>query len=217
MPSLQQLLKKRSDAGPVAAPLWHPNFRNYERLPDTKVVRTTFFVNVVAGAVAAGLLLWTGLRELNIRSLGQQIAEAERQIEGRKAQNAEALRLSKQFADEERKITEVVDFTSLAIAPSDFIVLLGQTLPKEIAIDYLDIRYAAATGPTILLRGMAAGTPEQASGAASSYVDVFRTHPRFIASVDKADITNVNRDAARGVITFEVVLQLKAPGKEKKS
>ena len=28
-------------------PAWHPNFRNYEKLPDIKVVRTAFFVNGV--------------------------------------------------------------------------------------------------------------------------------------------------------------------------
>ena len=45
-------LTKKSDAVPVAAPLWHTNFRNFDRLPDTKVVRTAFFVNTAAGAVA---------------------------------------------------------------------------------------------------------------------------------------------------------------------
>ena len=53
-------LTKKSDSEPVAAPLWHTNFRNFEQLPDTKVVRTTFFVNTAAIAIAAGLLLWLG-------------------------------------------------------------------------------------------------------------------------------------------------------------
>ena len=51
MASLLQLTRK-SDAEPAAAPLWHPNFRNYDRLPDTKAVRTALLVNLVAGAAA---------------------------------------------------------------------------------------------------------------------------------------------------------------------
>ena len=43
-------LTKKSDAQSAVAPVWHPNFRNFERLPDTKVVRTTFFVNTAAQA-----------------------------------------------------------------------------------------------------------------------------------------------------------------------
>jgi hypothetical protein len=217
MSSLQQLLGKKGDAGPVAAPRWHPNFRNYERLPDTKVVRTAFFVNVLTGAVAACLLLYTGFNEFRIRSLNQQIEDSQTQIDARSGQNAEALRLSQMFAEEDKKLAEAIAFSAVAIPPTEFVTLLGETLPREIAIDYLDMRYADTTGPMIVLRGQAAGSPEQASGAASSYADVFRTHPRFVASVDKVDITNVNRDATRGVITFEVVLRLKPPGKGAKS
>ena len=40
------LLKKKPDAAAAnQTPAWHPNFRNFERLPDTQVVRPTFFVN----------------------------------------------------------------------------------------------------------------------------------------------------------------------------
>ncbi|HYC69931.1 MAG TPA: hypothetical protein VEB66_01915 [Opitutaceae bacterium] len=217
MPSLQQLLRKRSDAEPVTAPLWHPNFRNYERLPDTKTVRTAFFVNAVAGGIAACLLLYAGFNELKIRQLNQQIAEAQQQIDTRKGQDDQAKKLSQAFVEEEKKLSEAVTFTAIAMPPTEFVALLGETLPKDIAIEFFDMRLAEAAGPTVVLRGMASGSPEQASGAASSYADVFRTHPRFIAAVDKADITNVNRDTQRGVITFEVVLRLKTPGKEKKS
>lgn len=217
MPSLQQLLRKRSDAEPVTAPLWHPNFRNYERLPDTKTVRTAFFVNAVAGGIAACLLLYTGFNELRIRQLNQQVAEAESLIESRRAQDEQARKLSAAFAEEEKKLAEAVTFTAVALPPTEFIALLGETLPQDIAIEFFDMKLAEAAGPTIVLRGIASGSPEQASGAASSYADVFRTHPRFVAAVDKADITNVNRDTQRGVITFEVVLRLKTPGKEKKS
>lgn len=220
MPSLSplsQLLRKKSDAGAVEAPLWHPNFRNYERLPDTKHVRTAFFVNALIGGAAACLLLYAGFRELRLRNLNQQVTEAQQQINARQAQNAEALRLSQAFVEEENKLSEAVGFADLAIGPTEFVLLLGETLPKDISIEFCDMRFADAGGPTVVLRGLAFGSPEQASGAASSYADVFRTHPRFIAAVDKADITNVNRDTTRQVITFEVVLRLKNPGKERKS
>jgi hypothetical protein len=217
MPSLQQLLTKKSDAGPVAAPHWHPNFRNYDRLPDTKVVRTAFFANASSAALAALLLLYVGFREYNIYSLNQQIADSQQQIDSKSGQNAEALRLTKAFADEDKKVQEALAFTALPIAPSEFMILLGRTLPREIAIEFVDMKLADPSGPTVVLRGMAAGSPEEASGAASSYADVFRTNAQFIAAVERADITNVNRDTARGVITFEVVLKLKAPGKETKS
>src|ERR1043165_9317360 len=132
-------LTKKSDA-PVAAPLWHPNFRNFERLPDTKVVRTTFFVNTAAGAAAIALVLWLGYREYNLKNLGAQIAEAQAQIDVNAKANAEALRLSQIFNEEDKKIADAEAFIKTPVPPSEFILLIGQTLPKEIAIDYTEMR-----------------------------------------------------------------------------
>src|SRR5690606_22879440 len=154
-------------------------------------VRTAFFVNAVAGGIAACLLLYTAFNELRLRTLSQQVAEAQKQIDSRKAQNAEALRLSQAFTEEEKKLNEAINVTRLAMAPTELVLLLGETLPKDIAIEFFDLRLAEAAGLTVVLRGSASGPPDQASGAAASYADVFRTHPRFIETVDKADITNV--------------------------
>src|SRR3954464_4399212 len=99
-------LTKKSDAEPAAAANWHTNFRNFERLPDTKVVRTTFFVNTAAIAIAAGLLLWLASREITNVGIRDQIAEARHQIDANRKQNADAIRLSKAFAAEQTKLAE---------------------------------------------------------------------------------------------------------------
>lgn len=218
MTPLSQLLSRKSDAVAAAAPHWHPNFRNYEKLPDTKVVRTAFFINTAAAAVAFGLLAWTAYQHLQISNLNQQIQSADTEIASKAAQNKEALRLSKAFADEEKRIQELAKFTAAGLQPSDFLELLGQTLPEHVAIRYVDIRLAETGGgsPTIVLRGRVSGSPDQASGIASNYVEVFRVNKSFVALVDKADMTNVNRDAATQSLLFEIVLKLKGEGKEKK-
>ena len=53
------LLKRKPEAAAVSEmPPWHPNLRNFARLPDTKVVRTAFFINGASVFIALGLLLW---------------------------------------------------------------------------------------------------------------------------------------------------------------
>src|SRR4051812_25889523 len=132
-------LTKKSDA-PVAAPLWHTNFRNFERLPDTKVVRTTFFVNTAAIALMIALLLWLGYGEYRLQNLTEQIAGAQREIDSNAKQNAEALRQTKIFTDEDKKLVEAINFQKVPISVSEYVELIGQTLPKEISIDFLDVR-----------------------------------------------------------------------------
>ncbi len=199
------------------APVWHPNFRNFERLPDTKVVRTTFFVNTAAIVVTVSLLLWLGFREYHLYDLREQIAGTQKVIDGNMRQSKEAIRLTNLFSDEEKKLAEAATFERATLTPTEFLALLGQTLPKEISIESMEARLAETTGgATVLLRGSVAGTPDQASGAASSYVDQLRAHPRMGLVFNSIVLNNLSRGANTSYLTFDITLKGKAGGKEKK-
>src|SRR5688572_19807280 len=104
-------LKKKSDAdAPPALPAWHPNFRNYKKLPDVKVVRTAFFINGVALVVAISLGAYVGFREYQLNSINSQIAEVQAQIDRDKKVSDQAVALFKKFQAEEAKVTEVETF-----------------------------------------------------------------------------------------------------------
>jgi hypothetical protein len=210
-------LPKKSDAQPAVVPLWHPNFRNFERLPDTKVVRTTFFINTAAIAVTISLLLWFGYREYHIKNLADQIADAQKQIDSNAKQNKEALRLSKIFADEQGKLTDAELFQRSPISPAAFVALLGETLPKEISIDSIEGHLVSqgANPAYIQLKGLVAGTPDQASGAASKYVDMLRGQPKFGAIFETITLNTLNRDSRSNFLAFDITLKMKAPAKEK--
>src|SRR5258708_27785553 len=206
-------LTKKSDAQ-VASPTLHTNFRNFERLPDTKVVRTAFFINTAAVALPLGLLLWLGYREYHLYNLREQIADAQKSIDNNSRQNKESLRQARIFTDEEKKLEEAMAFLQQPVTPSEYINLLGQTLPKEIALQYADVRLAAVSNPTFNLRGLVAGTPDQASGAASRYVDMLRTHPRLGTIFDPITLEKLNRDASAGFLSFEISLKIKSEAKK---
>ncbi len=208
-------LFKRREVQTAVAQLWHANFRNYERLPDTKVVRTTFFINTAAIVVAVVLMLWLGSREYEIFNLTQKIAEAQKQIDSNALQNKEALRLSQIFVDEQKKLAEAQAFLYSPISPLAFLTVLGQTLPKEISVENLDARLADAAGAVFVLRGLVAGTPDQASGAASRYVDMLRANQRLGAVISSITLTNLNRDQSTGLLAFEINFKFKAAAKEK--
>jgi len=209
-------LTKKSDAQPVAAPLWHTNFRNFDRLPDTKVVRTAFFVNTAAGAVAIALLLWLGYREYRLYNLSEQIAEAQREIDGNAKKNADALRLSQIFTEEDKKMADTEAFLKGPISVSEYVELIGQTLPKEISIDFADLRFPADTklGQTVTMRGMVAGSRDQAAGAASSYVDLLRAHPQLGTIFDPITLDKLTPDAVTGFMAIEIALKVKTEGKK---
>jgi hypothetical protein len=208
-------LKRKSDAQPVAAPRWHANFRNFERLPDTKVVRTAFFINTAAVAAAVGVILWLGNAEYKNHAIREQIAVAEADIEANKRPNAEAVRLSKQFADETKKFVEAAAFLNIPITPLEYAAIIGETMPREVLIDFLETKTWGDNPkvPTVYqLRGRVAGSPDQASGVASQYVDTLRAHPRLSQVFASITLNKINRDVSGGFLAFEILLTVKAPG-----
>lgn len=209
-------LKKKSDAQPAAALRWHPNFRNFEKLPDTKVVRTAFFINTAAIAAAAGMLLWVGYREYTNLSIREQIAQAEADIEANKRQNAEATRLSRAFLEQSKRIEEAAAFTRIPISPLEYVDLVASVMPREVLIDSLDTRVLGDNPKTptqYQLRGRVAGSPDRASGIANQFVDLLREQPRLAEVFESVVLRNINRDASGAFLAFEIALTLKpSPG-----
>ena len=102
--------KKSEEAAAVVMPAWHPNFRDYQKLPDVKVVRTAFFVNGGAVFVALGLAVYVASQEVHLHTLGAQIAEEQAKIDRAKKGSEQALAAFKKFQAEEAVTLEVDAF-----------------------------------------------------------------------------------------------------------
>jgi hypothetical protein len=204
------LLKKKPDAAAAnLTPAWHPNFRNFERLPDTKVVRTTFFVNGSAIAVALLLFVYTGNRELNLHGINSQIEEVEAQIVRDKPASDKAVSLFAKFQGEAAQLNEVDAFIKARPIVSDLILRIGQTLPANVALDYFDLRENV-----LILRGTVRGAPDMASGYASAYVEQLRVDPELVLKIDDVALKNLNRIPISGRLAIEIELKLKGAAKK---
>jgi Tfp pilus assembly protein PilN len=207
-----QLLRRKSEqsqAKQVTA--WHPNFRNRERLPDTKVVRTFFFINATAITVVLGLILLFVLQEVSINDLNRKITVAEAQIAANQKSAADAIALKEKFAEEEKKIRELDGFLKQRLVLSQFMLHLGSALPANLVINSMDVR-----GAGVSIRGTAAGAnPVEASGRTSAYVELLQRDAYFkeIFSARNIILQNVSVDQASGRVSFDLFLGFKEGGK----
>jgi Tfp pilus assembly protein PilN len=206
-----QLLRQKSEQSQAKLiGAWHPNFRNRERLPDTKVVRTFFFINVTAITVVLGLALLVVLQELSINDLGRKIASAQAQTAANQKGASDALVLEGKFAVEEKKIHELDGFLQQRLVLSQLMLHLGSTLPANLVIDSLDFRDAG-----IELRGSAAGSnPVEASGRTSAYVQLLQkdSYLKEIFAEKKIILQDVRVDQVSGHVTFGLSLGFKEKG-----
>ena len=205
------LLKKKSEAAAVPlVPAWHPNFRNYEKLPDIKVVRTAFFVNGAAISLALALGTYLAFQEWSLHVVQVQIAETDRQIKHDKRGSDQAIALFRKFQADEGRFVEADAFLKLKPVVSEIFVRLAQTLPANIAVDNLDVREKG-----LAMRLTVRGAPDAATGYATSYLEQLRADPKFALFDQTAPngfaITNVQRNTATGRLNVEFFLSLKQP------
>lgn len=206
------LLKKKSEAaaGPVVPP-WHPNFRNYEKLPDIKVVRTAFFINGAAIFAALSLVIYLGFKEWQLRELHAQIATADAAITQNKRASDQAVAMFKKFQAEEARIKEVDTFVSSRPFVSSLILRLGGTIPENIAIDSIDLRDAGMT-----LRLAVRGEPDTAPAFATAYQEQLRADEELAKYFEDVAFTSTpTLNPATGHMAVEFMLRTKGAKKKK--
>lgn len=198
------LLKKKSDAptGPVV-PAWHPNFRDYEKLPDVKVVRTAFFANGAAIVVLLALGIYFGINEWQLHVINAQVAEADAQIARDKKPSDQNVALFKKFQAEAAKVTEVDTFVASRPVMSDVLLRIAATLPADIALDAVEMRPAGVS-----LRLTVRGSPESAAGRATAYLEQLRGDKELTAfNREKFEFTNQARNTSTGRLAVEFFLR----------
>ncbi len=206
MPSL---LQKKSEADVPQVPPWHPNFRNFERLPDTKVVRTAFFINTVAVTIAVVMLIYVGRMEWTLYSLSSQIAVQQQQIDRDKGASDNGIAQYKKYQAEEAKLTEIDNFVKSKTTVSHLLRHIGQTVPKNIALDRFELK---ANG--LVLAATVRGAPTQASETVTTYIEQLRAD-KELSLFDDLQQQSFGKSPASGRVMVELFLHLKgAEGKK---
>ena len=199
---------KKSDAV-VVVPAWHPNLRNAALLPDTKVVRTAFFINGAAMLVAISVALYFGYGEWKLYEVNKQIATWQHDIDQDRKQSEEAVALYGEFKAEEAKADEVADFVTSKPVISEIILRLAQITTKRIAFDSLDFK---DTGITV--RATVKGAPDRASGDASAYERQLRTDKKLGPMFGAVNLLSMKRNTTNGRLVIDIFCEYKKAPKK---
>jgi hypothetical protein len=195
---------KKSDAAPVVQPFWHPEFRNREKLPDIKAVRTTFWVNGPAIFLVLAFGMYFCIQQWQLAALRQQVADADARIARDKKPSDQAKALYAKFQAEEARINEIQGFITSKPLVSTLILRIGATMPKDIAVDALDFRDAGLS-MRISVRGEAAA----ASGQATAYLEQLKADKELSAFEEFTFVNAPVRNPSTGNLSVEFMLRLK--------
>jgi hypothetical protein len=113
-------------------PYWRPNFVNQAELPDIKVIRTDFIINLIAVILALGLTCFLLQREYRSYVLSKTVSELEQQIRVADADDQASLKYSKSFYDAAQYVVEVEKFFDAPILAHEFLYRLSELRPKDL-------------------------------------------------------------------------------------
>lgn len=114
---------------------WHADFRLVDRLPDTKVVRTSFLVNLVTCSVFGLLLLIVGYREITTISLNGEMRRASEDREARMRANNVLLNSINRFRVHADSVDDLSLFYDEPFDVIELIVGLSELRNSEVAFD----------------------------------------------------------------------------------
>jgi hypothetical protein len=206
---MASFLKKKAEAAASQVPAWHPNFRNYQKLPDIKVVRTAFFINGFAALIAIGLIVGTVVREFELYKKREAIAAIQAQIDKDKPESDRAIALYKKFQDEEKRANEVDAFVKSKPSPSLILRRFAETRPRNVALRSIDLRENG-----IVLRVSVRGDGITANNDLVNYLEVLKKDTVLAENFEGAEIKAANTDPATGFLEGEINLLLKITAKE---
>lgn len=203
-------------------PLWRPDFRDMESLPDIKVIRTDFLLNVVSVSLATALLGLLLYREYRSIQLGGEIGDVVVNIESNRAANQENLRMSREFAAIQKSMDEVVRFHNVPVTPDRLLTEVAAMQPDSVILestnfsggnegkgDNMKVLY------TLVLSGTVKHTLDHpAPQAISLYRSSLEELPSLKAYFLESELTGFTRNDALGVFNFTIRLKLnEAPAK----
>lgn len=188
-------MKKRfSKRPPESDPAWHPDFRNHETLPDVKVVRTSFFVNLVAALLLIAAMVFFAVQELQRNSLRFEIEGLEGKIAENNRRNQEVLGFHRDFQEYSAEIETAVEHLTTSRELSALLIAIAGPLPEEMR--FSSIRYQTRRGTDsdtkeLQISGEIAATPDDAATILTRYGNSFQTDPILREFVKEAVPTSL--------------------------
>lgn len=131
-------MAKKSKSAAHAA--WRPDFRATDKLPDIKVVRTDFLLNLIAAFVAVALLGFLTYREYEAATMAARVETLEREIQELGRADKQYLAGSAAFTRDTKRLEEAVEFLHVPLPPVPWLLQVAQLQPPEGVLSSFEYR-----------------------------------------------------------------------------
>ena len=180
---------------------WHPNFRDFDSLPDIKAVRTSFFTSALFMTLAVMAAMYVGFREYTTMQLEENIHELDTENFAYQAKNNMALNKNKQFRDFSTRLNQVDAFVSGQLIGSDFILAIGSKVTEEMALTSLEYRK-----DMVVINGEIVGERASVTESVDAYISALKESEADQGLFSEYDLLSLQGSADGSSMQFRIVI-----------
>jgi hypothetical protein len=196
-------MKRKRD--PLAlSPHWHLDCRIEAELPEDNIIGRRFLINVIFGAVALAMLLFTGWQAYVSFSLRYQIHDWEQRIRENRAEMLDIQRMQREYAAESAKVDQAYALVRPQFFVAGLIGDLGRTRPEAVMLDFVEWNEAG-----VVLRGSLRENAERATRLLGNYIEVLRRDEKIGPLFREIVLTDFDPGAKGNALRFEISLRPK--------
>lgn len=189
---------------------WHPDFRDLEVLPDIKIIRTDFIVNLVA-AIVGMTFLWMFVNQyFSISKKSSEIAELTQKIDTKNRDDRESFKLSQEFDQRAEPVRDLVKFYEAPLVPYELIEVLGDTCPDSLM--YESLVYSPPrdedSGYTITMKGVVRHKEDDGFQILADYVEMLEGLEMLKDTVDTIEARPLGVDDVTDLISFSITINV---------
>ena len=196
--------------------LWRPDFRDAETLPDIKVIRTDFLLNLVAISIAFAMLSFFAYREYRAFGLAKQVDGLTQNIAENQKQDELNVARSKEFAALQRSMVEVIRFDNVPVAPAPLLADLAEIQPESIILERVNFSGAIekqgkkkSVQYTMVLGGTVEHTEARpASVVITEYLEALEELPSIAPYFIESAQPGFDRNESLGLFLFTIRVTL---------
>ncbi len=191
---------------------WKTDFRQIGSLPDTKAVRTSFYVNIGAAGILAASLIYVAINESSISDKETELQALTSDASRMQPTNTDITNKDKQFSAQKARLLDIENFINTqGMDPLNFIQSVAESLPPQVILE--NIEQKASIGK---ITGYVKSSAEVATGIVYNLEQALNKHATLAKNFSSISISNVVKDSQNERLNFEITFSNPKPVAGKK-
>ena len=201
---------------------WRPDFRDVDALPDVKIVRTEFVINLMPILIAIVLFVYYLVQMVAGSSIEKHIDNLTVNIQANDKNNSEIVNKNAFFIRDSKLLMEFRNFFEPSLNPLLYLSILAKDKYQDLVFNKIEIlEKETEDSPikgkdvqnlqrllAISINGTIEGNYNESLDTMNAYIDQLSNLPEIKEYLENIELVSLTRDPRLGLFTYAIKMIL---------